>query len=88
MEKASLTNFKSTLGNSIKNYISIVVFLLKSGVRFALRKVVVIAPFLERFKAVLYERSRFLLLLKLSGIKQLLFLILLSKPPTANKKHY
>ena len=35
-ESISLTNFKSTLGNSIKSYISVIVFLKESLVQLAL----------------------------------------------------
>ena len=57
-------NFNSTLGDSIKNYISIVVFLKEGLVQVPLRKASAIAPFVERFTAVLYERSWSLPILK------------------------
>ena len=49
----SLINFKSTFDKPITNYISVVV-LLAEGV---LQKVLFIALFVERFKAVTPERS-------------------------------
>ena len=51
--KVSLINFKSTLGKSITNYISVVVLLVDD----ALQKELFIAPFLGRFKAVTPRRS-------------------------------
>ena len=50
-ESISLTNFKSTLGNSIKSYISVIVFLKESLVQLALWKAVVIGFSVERFIA-------------------------------------
>ena len=51
--KVSLINFKSTLGKSIINYISVVVLLVED----ALQKELLIAPFVECFKAVTPRRS-------------------------------
>ena len=53
ISKVSLINFKSTLGKSITNYISVVVSLVED----ALQKELLIAPFVERFKAVTPRRS-------------------------------
>ena len=53
LERVSLTHFNSTLGNSIKSYISVVVFLKKGVVRDTLQKAVATGPFVEHFKAVL-----------------------------------
>ena len=57
LKRVSVTSFNSTLGNFIKNYISVAVFLKEGLLQVALRKAVVIGPFVERFKEVLYERS-------------------------------
>ena len=62
-ESILLTNFKSTLGNSIKSYISVIVFLKESLVQLALWKAVVIGF----FRRVLYNWS--FLLLKQSALK-------------------
>ena len=84
--QTALTSFNRTLSNSIKNYISVIGFLLDGLVQVFLRKAVITDPFIECFKAVLYERSWSLPLLKWSTFKQLLFLILLSTSPTTNNK--
>ena len=52
-----LKSFNSTLSNSIKNYITVVVFLKEGLVQVALRMTVVIGSIVKRFKAVLYERT-------------------------------
>ena len=46
--KVSLINFKSILGKSITNYMSVVVLLVEG----ALQKELFIAPFVECFKTV------------------------------------
>ena len=53
----SLINFKSTFSKSITNYISVVVLLVDGFEQSVLQKVLFIAPFVERFKAVTPERS-------------------------------
>ena len=52
-----MTVFNSFLGNSIKTRISVVDFLKEGLVQVALRKAVIIDPFVEHFKTVLYGRS-------------------------------
>ena len=55
--KVSRINFKSTLGKFITNYISVVVLFVECFVQRALQKELLIAPFVERFKAVTPKRS-------------------------------
>ena len=55
--RLSLTGFNSTFGNSVKSCISEEAFLKEGLVQVALGKAAVIDPFVELFKAVLYERS-------------------------------
>ena len=52
-----MTRSNSTIGNSVKNCISVVFLFVEGLVQVALRKVIVIYPLLEHFKVVLYERS-------------------------------
>ena len=50
--KVSQINFKSFLGKFITNYITTVVLLVEDFVYDALQKELLVAPFVERFKAV------------------------------------
>ena len=66
----SLAIFNSTLNTSIKISIFVVVFLKEGLVHVALQKAVVIDPFVDLFKEVLYKWSWSLLLLKKCALKQ------------------